>query len=409
MQKIIVIGGGASGMTAAITAARNGAEVTVLEQNDRPGKKILSTGNGRCNLTNLQITEDCYRGDETDFIQNVLENFQIDDALEFFRSLGILTKYRGDYVYPLNDQAASVRDALELELKQLGVHVVTDAAVMQVIKKQNHFQVKCKGTKDIFTADRVILACGSKASQVSGSGGSGYDLAKSLGHSLSPIVPALMALRTDEKYFKKLAGIRTGAAVQLYIDGKLEAQDTGELQFTDYGISGIPVFQVSRYASKALLHKSKVTALLDLVPSMSTEEFRAEMSIRKERYSHRTAEECFNSILPAKLIPVLLNLCGIDKKLWAIKIPTDKWSQMLGLCKEFRVNITAVNGFEKAQICAGGVRTAEVDPRTMESKLVKGLYLTGELLDVDGICGGYNLHFAWATGTLAGITAAEEE
>lgn len=409
MQKIIVIGGGASGMTAAITAARNGAKVTVLEQNDRPGKKILSTGNGRCNLTNLHITADCYRGDETGFIQNVLERFQIDDALIFFQSLGILTKCRGEYVYPLNDQATSVRDALELELKQSGVRVVTDAAVTQVFKKKNQFQVKCKGMKKIFTADRVILSCGSKASQVSGSNGSGYDLAKSLGHSISPVVPALMALHTDEKYFKKLAGIRTGAAVQLYIDGKLAVQDTGELQFTDYGISGIPVFQVSRYASKALLQKSKVIALLDLVPSMSEEEFKSEMAMRKERYSYRTAEECFNSILPAKLIPVLLALCGIDKKLWAVKIPADKWLQMLDLCKKFLVNITAVNGFEKSQICAGGVKTAEVDSQTMESKLVKGLYLTGELLDVDGICGGYNLHFAWATGTLAGVTAAEEE
>ena len=230
-----------------------------------------------------------------------------------------------------------------------------------------------------------------------------------LGHNISSVVPALMALRSDEKYFKKLAGIRTGATVQLYIDGRLIDQDTGELQFTDYGISGIPVFQVSRYASKALLQKKKVSVLLDLVPSMSNDDFAAEMTRRKEQYAHRTAEECFNSILPAKLIPVLLNLCGIDKKLWAVKVPEDKWNQMIKICKGFRVNVTETNGFEKAQICAGGVRTTEVDSHTMESKLVKGLYLTGELLDIDGICGGYNLHFAWATGTLAGTSAAEEE
>ena len=197
--------------------------------------------------------------------------------------------------------------------------------------------------------------------------------------------------------------------MQLYIDGRLIDQDTGELQFTDYGISGIPVFQVSRYASKALLQKKKVEVLLDLVPSMSNNDFAAEMTRRKEQYAHRTAEECFNSILPAKLIPVLLNLCGIDKKLWAVKVPEDKWNQMIKICKGFRVNVTETNGFEKAQICAGGVRTTEVDSHTMESKLVKGLYLTGELLDIDGICGGYNLHFAWATGTLAGTSAAEEE
>lgn len=409
MQKIIVIGGGASGMTAAIIAARKGAEVTILEQNERPGKKILSTGNGRCNLTNLQIMPDCYRGDDPLFIQESINHEQLADDLEFFKSLGILIKCRGDYIYPLCDQASAVRDALELELKQLGVTVITGMSVERIRKGTPYFQIYCKGKKECYLADRVILACGSKASQVAGSDGSGYTLAESLGHSISPVVPALTALHAEGKYFKKLAGIRTGATVSLYIDNQYIAGDTGELQFTDYGISGIPVFQVSRYASKALLQHRNVTACLDLVPTLTKTDFCNEMDRRKECYSHRSAEECFNSILPSKLTPVLLNLCGIDRKLWAFKIPEDKWERMLELCKDFQVTITSVNDFKKAQVCAGGVKTNEINPDTMESRLVKGLYITGELLDVDGICGGYNLHFAWATGMLAGNAAAEEE
>lgn len=409
MNKVIVIGGGASGMTAAIAAARNGAEITVLEQNDRIGKKILSTGNGRCNLTNHTILENCYYGDDKELIHQVLQSFHVQEADLYFESLGIFTKSRGDYIYPLNDQASAVRDALELEAKQLGIKVITGISVSKIQKKSNIFFVYGSNKTERFSGDCVILACGSKASQVSGSDGSGYALAKSLGHSLSTVVPALTALRTNEKYFRRLAGIRTTAEVTLLVEGASTAKDCGEVQFTDYGISGIPVFQISRHAAKALEKGQSVSVKLDLVPTMSCAVFTEKMRKRREHYSKRTAEACFNSLLPGKLTPVLLELCGIDRMLWTHKITDDKWNRMLRLCKEFEVKILAVNGFEKAQVCAGGVRTDELDPHTMESKKCSGLYITGELLDVDGICGGYNLHFAWATGLIAGKAAAEKE
>lgn len=409
MNKVIVIGGGASGMTAAIAAARKGAEVTVLEHNDRIGKKILSTGNGRCNLTNHTISDECYYGDDKELIHQVLQSFRIQEASSYFESLGLFTKSRGDYIYPLNDQASAVRDALELEAKQLGINVITGIAVSEIQKKGNAFFVYGSNKTEGFFGDCVILACGSKASQISGSDGSGYTLAKSLGHSLSAVVPALTALRANEKYFRRLAGIRTTAEVALYIEDTFQAKDCGEVQFTDYGISGIPAFQISRHAAKALEKGQSVSAKLDLVPTMSCAVFAEEMQKRREHYGKRAAEACFNSLLPSKLTPVLLEFCGIDRMLWTCKITDDKWNRMLHLCKEFEVKIQAVNGFEKAQVCAGGVRTAEVDPRTMESRKCSGLYITGELLDVDGICGGYNLHFAWATGLIAGNAAAEKE
>lgn len=195
------------------------------------------------------------------------------------------------------------------------------------IKKKQHFQIHCKENKNIYTADRVILACGSKASQISGSDGSGYTLAKMLGHNISSVYLHSWRFVPMKNILRNWPESELEPPCNYIIEGGIIDQDTGELQFTDYGISGIPVFQVSRYVSKALLQKKKVAVLLDLVPSMSNDDFAAEMTRRKEHYAYRTAEECFNSILPAKLIPVLLNLCGIDKKLWAVKVPEDKWNQ----------------------------------------------------------------------------------
>lgn len=407
MQDIIIIGGGASGMTAAIMAARAGAKVTILEQNDMLGKKILSTGNGRCNLTNRKLEPENYRGDDPQFAGKVLEAFGLQDVLDFFTELGIYTKCRGDYVYPLCDQAAAVREAFVMELDHLGVRTVTGCHVEEIVRKKEGFQIFCGKKQPAFWCSRVILAAGSKASQVSGSDGSGYGLAKMLGHSLSPVVPALVQLRAEEAFFKKLAGIRVTASVSLSIDGHIIARDTGELQLTDYGISGIPVFQISRYAAKALREKREVKAQIDFVPSLSLAELQRELWERRTKWEKRTAEELLNSLFPSKLIPVLLKEAGIGKAMWAGRISRPEWDAFACMCKAFEVHIRETNPFGSAQVCAGGIRTEEVSSTTLESRLTEGLYITGELLDVDGICGGYNLHFAWATGALAGKYAAQ--
>lgn len=407
MQNIIVVGAGASGMTAAVTAARAGAKVTILEQNDIAGKKILSTGNGRCNLTNLNLNPTNYRGDSPGFAETALSTFGVQEALDFFAGIGVYTKCRGEYVYPLCDQASAVREAFVMELKHLGVRTVTGCRVEKIAWEKGNFHLYCNGNQTDYYAPRVILAAGSRASAISGSDGSGYSLARELGHSISPVVPALVQLQAEESFFKKLAGIRTMAEVAICIDGKRRASDTGELQLTDYGISGIPVFQISRYAAKALQENRRVTVRIDFLPQMSKEELLLEILSRKGKWGRRTAQELLNTLFPAKLIPVLLDVSGIEKTLWAKKVSDERWNAFCGRCKMLEVHIKETNSFKKAQVCAGGVRTDEISPYTMESLVQKGLYITGELLDIDGICGGYNLHFAWASGALAGKYAAK--
>ncbi len=406
MGEILVIGGGASGMAAAIMAARGGASVSILEHNDVLGKKILSTGNGRCNLTNLNLQRGHYRGDNPEFIRTFLKEFDVDGALEFFSSIGIYTKCRGDYVYPLCDQAAAVREAFAMEVKRLGVQVRTNCHVEDIRKDKKGFLILCAGEMNPYRAVRVILSAGGQASEISGSDGSGYALAKRLGHSLSPVVPALVQLVSEKKCFRKLSGIRITAGISLYVNDKFIVNDYGEVQLTDYGVSGIPAFQVSRYAAKALQQKQKVYAELDFIPQISADALNFELRKRRRRSGKYTAAELLNTLFPSKLIPVLLTEAEIDMQVWAEKLSDEKIAKLAGICKCFQVPVMKTKPFSKAQICAGGVKTEEICPETMESKLVKGLYITGELLDVDGICGGYNLHFAWGSGIMAGNDAA---
>lgn len=407
MYEIIVIGAGASGMTAAITAAKKGSKVTILENNDIVGKKILSTGNGRCNLTNRNMDTEYFRGDHPEFIREVLKQIRFDEIQNFFDELNISTKCRDSYIYPRSDQAASVRLAFEIALKRLGVEVITGVHIDEIAKDHSGFKLIDRTSKKQYRTKKVILSCGSKASAVSGSDGSGYTLAKQLGHTISPVVPALVQLRSDDKDFRKLGGVRTDAKVSLFVDGEKSAEDRGELQLTNYGISGIPVFQVSRYASKALLKNKRVTAVIDFIPEMKEQIFTESILMNRASKERQMAEELLNTIFPEKLISVLLTKSGINKTVWAEKISEEQWRRFCHLCKHYEVEISASNTFEQAQVCAGGVCTNEIDPHTMESLCSKGAYVTGELLDVDGICGGYNLHFAWVSGILAGMSCTE--
>lgn len=406
MRKIIVIGGGISGMTAGITAARKGAKVTILEQNEIPGKKILSTGNGRCNLMNLNMGEQFYNSDYPQFLQTVFSRFTTEYVEEFFRSLGIEMKCRGSYVYPRCDQAAAVREAFVLEVKRLGIELFCGCHVTEIKKRDEEtFDVLCEdGSRH--TSDLVILSAGSKASSISGSDGSGYSLARQMGHTIVDVVPALVQLRSNDKVFKKLTGIRADAKVTLLVDHCPAASDFGEVQLTNYGISGIPVFQVSRYAAKALKAGKNVTATLDFLHEIEEDRFLEELLKRRRRYDRYMAFELANTFLPVKLIEVLLAKLDIGKTLWVGKIPEEKWAEFAHLCKHFCVKITDTNSFAQAQICAGGVNTAELYAETMESRRVSGLYITGELLDVDGLCGGYNIFFAVLSGCLAGNSCA---
>lgn len=410
-REVIIIGGGASGLMAAITAAESGADVTILEHMPRAGKKILSTGNGKCNLTNRKLCGSCYRSQEPDFPMAVVDRFPVSETLAFFRRLGVVTTDRNGYVYPASGQAQTILEALLDRVSALGIKTVLECEPETIRRRKDGFEVLTnRGT---FRSDAVILAAGSQAAASTGSDGSGYALAKSLGHKIKKPLPALVQLRCRGDFFKAVAGVRTEAKVSLYTAGKhgergrLLASDTGELQLTDYGISGIPVFQVSRYASEALDRKNRVLAVVDFFPGCGEEEFFRLLKEQRTYLSDRDVSVFLNGIFHKKLAALFLKAAGIRREHCCADITDRQLAELTDLIKNGSVEVTAVNPFEKAQVCMGGVSTREVDASTMESKIVPGLYFAGEILDVDGICGGYNLQWAWSSGYLAGKSAAK--
>lgn len=405
-KRVLIIGAGASGMTAAIFAARQGAQVTLLEHTERMGKKLLSTGNGKCNLSNRRMDEACYRSGEKDFPLAVLSRFGVEDAVRFFEDLGIVIKDRDGYLYPRSGQASSVLDVLRMELERRGVEVIYGCEVKEILDHNGPLlEYQAVTSKGRFLAGSVILAAGSKAAPSTGSDGSGYALAESLGLRVIKPLPALVQLKCREKFYKQVSGVRTEASVTLRADGRALACDRGELQLTDYGISGIPVFQVSRFAARALDEGKRTEAEIDFYPELSLQDTDRFLRERCLINAGKPAEEFFTGWFNRKLSFLFLKLAGIDKGLPVGKLSEGQKQFLVSLIKEFRTEIAAVNSFENAQVCCGGVDVSQIDPETMEVKNKKGLYLAGELLDVDGICGGYNLQWAWSTGAIAGTHA----
>ncbi len=404
MRHVAVIGGGAAGMMAAITSAREGARVTILEHKDRIGKKILSTGNGRCNFTNTYQTPACYRSDNRDFAWNIIQKFNVEKTISFFKELGIYPKDRNGYLYPYSDQAAAILEVLQIEVAKLDICVMTEINVLDIqpVKKG----IRITTDKKTITADSVILACGSKAAPVTGSDGSGYQLAKLFGHRIVPVLPALVQLRCAEKFYKSISGVRVQGTVEIYADDIFLASDTGEIQLTNYGISGIPVFQVSRYAAKALYKKQSVTAVLNFMPDMNKEEFLLFLQERITLCPYKTLDEFFTGVFPKKLCELWIRLSRLPKEMRVSDLSGEQLEKLVLLIQHLRTHITETNSFEQAQICCGGVDTTEINPDTLESNYVPGIYFAGELLDVDGICGGYNLQWAWSSGFVAGKEAA---
>ena len=404
MRHVAVIGGGAAGMMAAITSAREGARVTILEHKERIGKKILSTGNGRCNFTNTYQTPACYRSDNRDFAWNIIQKFNVEKTISFFKELGIYPKDRNGYLYPYSDQAAAILEVLQIEVAKLDICVMTEINVLDIqpVKKE----IRITTDKKTITADSVILACGSKAAPVTGSDGSGYQLAKLFGHRIVPVLPALVQLRCAEKFYKSISGVRVQGTVEIYADDIFLASDTGEIQLTNYGISGIPVFQVSRYAAKALYKKQSVTAVLNFMPDMNKDEFLLFLKERITLCPYKTLDEFFTGVFPKKLCELWIRLSRLPKEMRVSDLSGEQLEKLVLLIQHLRTHITETNSFEQAQICCGGVDTTEINPDTLESNYVPGIYFAGELLDVDGICGGYNLQWAWSSGFVAGKEAA---
>lgn len=404
MRTVAVIGGGASGMMAAVTAASEGARVILLEHKDRIGKKILSTGNGRCNFTNIHQEPICYHSEDPLFPWEVVEKFNAQAVISFFLQLGVYSKNRNGYIYPNSDQASAVLDAFRMELDRLKVEIRTGVECREIRPGKKGFTILTD--QEPVRADRVILCAGSKAAPTTGSDGSGYDLAKKLGHRILPVLPALTALKCEEKFFKSIAGVRANGSVSIWSGGECIAKDTGEIQLTDYGISGIPVFQVSRYASKLLYEKKETDAVLDFMPDFTKEQTNAFLRARAKTRPDKSAEMFLIGLFHKKLCDLWIRLSEIPRQRKAGELTEDEIARLTSLIKEFRVRVRETNPYDKAQVCCGGVDTREVDPETLESVYVPGVYFAGEILDVDGMCGGYNLTFAWASGYVAGKAAS---
>lgn len=395
----IIVGAGASGLVAAIEASTSGKKVLILERMDTPGKKILATGNGKCNMTNLIMDGDCYRGSGSHLVKTLLPQMSPEKLRRYFYQLGLYTIEREGYVYPVTEQAKTVLFVLLSTLEKKNVPIHTKEQVEKLIAMpKGGYEVKTN--QGCYQASQVVLSTGGKASPSLGSDGSGYPLLKELGIRIKKPLPALTALTSPKKIFKHLAGVRTKGSLTLRIEGEKDRMKRGEIQLTAYGISGIPVFQLSRYAVQALDQKKKTECILDFYPDYNFQQLRNLVRDFRKIPKIR-AEEVVRGLVHEKWISPLLKESGIAGQETADKIPEKSWNRLIHLFKEYPIPLDGYRGFEFAQACQGGVFADEIT-HEMETKKYKGLYLTGELIDVDGTCGGYNLHWAFLSGYLAG-------
>lgn len=404
--RVGIVGGGASGMMAAIVAARQGARVTLLEGSTRLGQKLLSTGNGKCNLGNKKMDVTEYYTSQPKRLEAFLRKFDTEDVISFFQGIGVLLKEKNGYLYPACEQAAVVQDALRYELKSLQAKVLTEQKVYSLKPDGETGEIQVKSKEGTFVFDKLILACGGKAAPKTGSDGSGFSLAKQMGHSLTPLVPALVQLRCSEDYLKAVAGVRVDSKVSLYQEGQYVTDERGELQLTDYGVSGIPVFQLSRQANYILREKSRAEIVVDFLPDYTEEDY-ARLCVSRSLLlqGERSVEEFFTGVLHKKLMMLFIRQAGLKPSESVQEADREKLLKVYELCRNFRLHVTGSNSFDNAQVCAGGVPLQEVTD-DLESAKVPGVYFAGEILDVDGKCGGYNLHWAWCSGYVAGMAAA---
>lgn len=402
-KKIIIVGGGAAGMMAAILARRNGGHVTILERNDRVGKKLLATGNGRCNYTNRYLSLGNYHGNDKEFIKKVLDSFTVDDSLDFFEQLGITPSIEDDgKVFPLSYQSSSMLDVLRHEMEHLGVELITGAQVVG-INKQDMFYVKLKDNS-ILNCHKLVLATGGMAMPASGSDGIGHRLAKELGHTITDVFPALVQLKLKGDMLKQVKGVKVLGSVGIYKNDKLLREDKGDVLFTDYGISGPPILQISR---KAIEEDYKDVELrVSLIDGKSSEEVRDYLIKRFSIMGHKKIADALIGFINKRLILPILKELNINKDTRVSHLSMEDIEKLAHIFTDWRFEVIGNNGWGQAQTTAGGVLTVEIDSSTMESKKVKGLYIVGELLDVDGDCGGFNLQWAWSTGYLAGNGAS---
>ena len=401
-MKVIVVGAGASGLTCAITLARRGLDVTVLEKMDSSAKKILVTGNGRCNYWNEDFSNNNFYSSNSDFINkvNTLENRN--EVINFFNSVGFVPFIKNGYYYPVSMQASSIRNLLLFECNKLGIKIDNNVNVIDIKKENDKFLVVA--LDKTYETDYVVLATGSYAYYKDKT--NGYDLCKKLGHNIKPVLPSLVQLVGKDNYYKEWAGVRANVKVSIYVNDSYIKEEEGEIMLTDYGVSGICIFNLSGIANRSLYNKDRVKLMIDFFPQV--QDVFSFLEERGKLVSKRTIKEFFEGLINNKVIDIILDKCGINKNIDYSLLSLEQKKFLCETIKGFDVEIIESKSFDNAQVCTGGVDTAEVNSSTMESLVCKNLFIIGELLDVDGICGGYNLGFAWLSGTIAGRSVGND-
>ena len=399
MKTVAIIGGGASGIMAALTAAEDkNNRIILFERQQRIGKKLLATGNGRCNLTNVGAELKNYHGEQEDFAASALEKFSPQDCLDYFHKLGLftVTEY-GGRVYPLSNSANSVLDVLRLALEKSGVELRCSCPVRELMRSGKGYQLTTDDEK--LYADYVIVACGGAAGEKLGGVSDGYELLKPLGHKRTKLYPCLVQLICEGDYPKALKGVRADGKVTLMQGDEIIKESRGEIQFTETGISGPAAFDISRAAAAA---GEGACIYMDFLQDYSCAALEAALNIRRQEYPNLEASELFTGVLHNRLGRMIVKYCGFSATAPLGSLSAEDLLKAARICKAFPLRLKGTEGFANAQVTAGGVKTTGFNPETLESWFMPGLFACGEVLDVDGDCGGYNLQWAWASGNLAG-------
>lgn len=410
MSHVIVVGGGAAGMFAAIAAAKNGHQVTLYEKNEKLGKKIFITGKGRCNITNAADMEELFDAVVTNskFLYSSFYGYTNQNVIDFFEDAGVPVKIeRGNRVFPISDHSSDVIRALEREMKKVGVKVCLNTEVKSVEAEKGKFNKVVLKDTTTQTADACIVATGGLSYRSTGSTGDGFRFAENVGHKVTQCFPSLVPMETKEPWICELQGLSLRNVEAKILDGKKELyKDFGEMLFTHFGVSGPLIISASSYVGKKFMDKNgqkkELTLEIDLKPALTEEQLDQRVLRDFEENHNRQFKNAITKLFPTKLIPVMLDLGGIDPEKKVNSIEKEERKQFVHLIKHFRMTLTGLRDYPEAIITKGGVNVKEIDPGTMESKLVKGLYFAGEVLDLDALTGGFNLQIAWSTGYAAG-------
>ena len=408
---IAVIGGGAAGFASSVCAAKTNGDlkIVILEKGLRVARKILATGNGRCNISNTNLSMERYHGKNPGFAENALSEFDFDKTMEFFTKIGVLpTELEDGKVYPMSLQAASVVDMLRIEAQRLGISEIVDFDVSDIKSVGGKFEIR-SSRGEVVKAKKVILCTGGKAAPEFGTDGSSYKLATAFGHKLTPLFPALVQLKCNPVRVRALKGVKLMGQASLVNGNKTVKKEYGEVMFTDYGLSGPPIFQLSRQCAELLQEGNKnIKIKIDLIPCYSFMQIEDILLQRRKDLCDVASENFLNGMLNKQIARQILKESDEQLKLnMPSKNISDKTIKTLaGKIKGWEFEITGTNPWKNAQVTAGGIETEYVSPETMESKLARGLYLAGEILDIDGDCGGFNLQWAWSSGFAAGKNAA---